>query len=523
VGEGALTKLDPTGARLTPCNTPMRSPAMLDGVRRSCVESPDRNAFFIRDRFYSYRAFAEAICAIEDVLRNNFAEERNIGILAYDDLETYAAVFATWFAGKTMVPLGPSSPPDRNARIIEEAGVKVAFSSRSTEGLAGPLTRYGTDFVCTANLALAGAVPETRRISEDEIAYVLFTSGSTGIPKGVPISHGALQGFLDAFFALGYQIDANDRFLQMFDLTFDLSLMSYCVPLMIGACAYTVPSDGIKYTHIYRLLEEQDITCALMVPSILAHIRPFFSEISLPQMRYSLFCGEALYDDLVSEWSRCIPNALVQNVYGPTEATIFCLTYDCHRECANKTNNSIVSIGRPMQGTGVLLIDELLRPVGTGEKGELCLSGRQLTPGYWRNPEKTRDAFFLHDGHTYYRTGDICFSDPDGDLMYCGRLDHQVKIQGYRVELSEIEHHVREITGLNQIAAVTCPDAAGNTTIHLFLENYRGEIPDLIAGLKTRVPPYMIPAKIATLEAMPLNVNGKIDRPALSRRAQNPS
>jgi acyl-coenzyme A synthetase/AMP-(fatty) acid ligase len=176
-----------------------------------------------------------------------------------------------------------------------------------------------------------------------------------------------------------------------------------------------------------------------------------------------------------------------------------------------------------MQGTGVLLIDELLRPVGTGEKGELCLSGRQLTPGYWRNPEKTRDAFFLHDGHTYYRTGDICFSDPDGDLMYCGRLDHQVKIQGYRVELSEIEHHVREITGLNQIAAVTCPDAAGNTTIHLFLENYRGEIPDLIAGLKTRVPPYMIPAKIATLEAMPLNVNGKIDRPALSRRAQNPS
>jgi len=457
-----LTKLDPTGARLTPCNTPMRSPAMLDGVRRSCVESPDRNAFFIRDRFYSYRAFAEAICAIEDVLRNNFAEERNIGILAYDDLETYAAVFATWFAGKTMVPLGPSSPPDRNARIIEEAGVKVAFSSRSTEGLAGPLTRYGTDFVCTANLALAGAVPETRRISEDEIAYVLFTSGSTGIPKGVPISHGALQGFLDAFFALGYQIDANDRFLQMFDLTFDLSLMSYCVPLMIGACAYTVPSDGIKYTHIYRLLEEQDITCALMVPSILAHIRPFFSEISLPQMRYSLFCGEALYDDLVSEWSRCIPNALVQNVYGPTEATVTATwtLLDPDRP---------VTIGVPLPTYSVVILDpDTSRALPPGQMGEIGIAGIGLARGYLNRPDLTERAFigdFLgipgNPGGWIYRTGDLGQINAGGEIEHHGRIDTQVKIRGYRVELAEIESVLLAVPGIAQAAVEAYRPGAG--------------------------------------------------------------
>jgi non-ribosomal peptide synthetase component F len=334
----------------------------------------------------------------------------------------------------------------------------------------------------------------------------------------VPIGHGALRAFLDAFFALGHELGAGDRFLQMFDLTFDLSLMSYCVPLALGASVVTVPSDGIKYMEVYRLLEEQEITAALLVPSILAHLRPYLAEIHLPELRASLFCGEALYDDLVTEWAACAPNARVQNVYGPTEATIFCLAYDCDRGRPHKVENGIVSIGRPMKHTRILIVDEALRPVAPGEKGELCLAGAQLTPGYWNNPEKNREAFFVHEGERYYRTGDLCVRDADGDVMYKGRLDHQVKIQGYRVELSEIEHHARAVTGCKHAAAVACPDAAGNTAVHLYLERFEGEIPAMLDLLRGKLPPYMIPTRTTSLEALPLNANGKIDRPALARR-----
>ena len=174
-----------------------------------------------------------------------------------------------------------------------------------------------------------------------------------------------------------------------------------------------------------------------------------------------------------------------------------------------------------MKHTGILLVDEALRPVAPGEKGELCLSGAQLTPGYWNNPEKNREAFFLHDRVVHYRTGDLCVADAEGDVLYVGRLDHQVKIQGFRVELSEIEHHAREITGGRHVAAVACPDAAGNTAVHLYLEGYDGEIPAMLERLRTKLPPYMIPSRTTSLEALPLNANGKIDRAALVRRASD--
>ena len=154
----------------------------------------------------------------------------------------------------------------------------------------------------------------------------------------------------------------------MFDLTFDLSIMSYMAPLCIGACTYTVPPDAIKYVHVYKLLEKYEITFALLIPSILFSLKEYFPEMNLPKLKYSLFCGEALYEDLVMEWSKCIPNAAIQNVYGPTEATIFCMLYNVNRGGSNKSLNGILSIGKPMKNTDVLITGDDFKPLPAGEK-----------------------------------------------------------------------------------------------------------------------------------------------------------
>ena len=398
---------------------------------------------------------------------------------------------------------------------------------RSLRAKADALTNYVEQYqneiriIYTETVELNEQPIELPELEGDRTAYMLFTSGSTGIPKGVPISFRNLENFIDGFFGLGYKLDENDRFLQMFDLTFDLSVMSYLVPLTLGACVYTVPDNAIKYMAVYQLLEDHGITFAMMVPSMLSYLRPYFEDIRLEQLRNSVFCGEALYEDITREWSACIPNARIQNVYGPTEATIFCLSYDwTPTQDEGKSVRGIVSIGKPMKHTKAIVVDEKMKPVKQGEKGELCLAGGQLTAGYWNNPEKNNEAFFTHAiGETlaYYRTGDSAYVDANGDFIFCGRIDYQVKIQGYRVELHEIEHHARQYGKCRNVAAVAYENQLGTTSIHLFLEGGREYAGTIVDFLKTRLPYYMMPSGVTSLEHLPLNNNGKTDRKELLR------
>ena len=445
-----------------------------------------------------------------------------IGVIETNDVETYCSIYACLFSGKTFVPLNSENPLERNLDILNQTEIKTILSAQSNDKITALSNASGVKIVYTKTLPEAGINLEIKPIPDSANAYILFTAGSTGIPKGVPLTRKNLFSFIDAFFALGYKVDENDKFLPMFDLTFDLSLMCYIAPLCIGASVYPIPLEGIKYTHIYNIMDDEKITFALMVPSILAYLRPYFEEIHFADVRYSLFCGEALYEDISREWQKCVPNALVQNVYGPTEATIFCLTYDLSREADKiKSVNGIVCIGKPMMNMDAIVVDEHNKLLPQGEKGELCLTGNQLTKGYWKNPEKNKETFFTlsmnGNEKTFYRTGDLAFQDNEGDFIFSGRIDNQVKIQGFRVELSEIEHHAREFVKHNQIAAVAYKNKIGNQQIHLFVEDYSGNIVDLENYLKLKLPQYMIPTSISTLKLFPLNVNGKVDRKSLTQ------
>ena len=494
-----------------------------------CIEKfPKRNAFCINGNYYNYHGFAKIISGIKDAIDILPDQSiKTIGVTSFDDIETYASFYSALFAGKTFVPIDSSSPIDRNSLMINLAEIKVILTSRMNDEVLKMIKEFPEiKFIETKGIQSSEINLTAPKIKPEDSAYILFTSGSTGVPKAVPLSHKNVNSFIDAFLALGYNIDENDRCLQSSDLLFDLSTMSYMVPLLKGACVYTVPEEGIRYANILEILTEREITFALMVPSVLNYLRPFFKDIMLEKMRYSLFCGEALYGDIISEWTECVPNALIQNVYGPTEATNFCLTYDWNKnKSSNKIFNGVICIGKPMKNTEAIIIDENYNQLPVGEKGELCLAGLQLTSGYLKNPEKNDSAFFkiCKDGleTTFYKTGDISFKDSEDDFFYCGRKDYQIKIHGYRIELGEIEYHARQFISPANAAAVAYQNEAGLTKIHLFAEQLNCKIENLYEYLKTKIPPYMLPSKITLLEKLPLNSNGKVDRKLLLNFVKN--
>ncbi len=474
-----------------------------------------KNAFCINDKFYTYEEFAVSVSKIRDAIQASAHKGSNIGLVGNDDIETYASIFAIWLEGLAYVPLHPNQPAERSLEIISQAGIDLVLNSHKNNLFPSINSIISTD------LQYSEEKLEPKKASGEALAYILFTSGSTGKPKGVPITRGNVGQFLKSFWETGLRIDDSDRCLQAYELTFDLSVQSFLVPLTKGACAFTIPHDQIKYSYVYGLLDDHQLTFLPMPPSLVRFLRPYFSEINYPCVRYNLLGAEASPVELISEWSKCIPDAEIYNFYGPTEATIYCTWSAFNRAGTTKNVNGLMFIGKPMNGMTAIIADEDGNIMPANSKGELCVSGNQLTSGYLNNPERNKQVFFelnyQGSDKRFYRTGDLCYIDDDGDIMYCGRLDYQVKVQGYRIELGEIEFHARQFLNGKNAVAVTFENKIQNTEIALFIEGVLPNNEALMNYLKSKIPPYMLPSKIISRENFPLNTNAKVDRIALKQ------
>lgn len=471
---------------------------------------PHCNAFCIDDTFYTYGYFWDLICKQRTLIRNLGLTDSKIGLVVNDDLHTYASIFAIWLEGMGYVPLHPKFPIARNLDIVKQAELQKVLDSFKESEFDSALVVKTNECI---SLNPTTTIPD---IKDDSLAYILFTSGSTGEPKGVQISFKNLNSFVDAFLDIGFNLDNTDRCLQCFDLTFDVSVQCFLVPLIHGSCVYTVPHEQIKYSYVFGLLDDHELTFGIFAPSMIRMLKPYFDEIVIEKLRYSIFTAEASPVDLIKEWAECIPNSRIFNFYGPTEATIYCTYYEFIRNSFIKEGNGMIAIGKPFKGVKAVMLDDNLNIINNNAKGEMYVSSDQVTEGYWKNPELNKEAFIDLDYggmcQKFYKTGDLCKFDDDNDILYYGRLDNQVKIQGYRIELGEIEFHAREaMNGQNAIAFIFKVES-GSDEIALCIETQSLDENIIKATLKTKLPSYMIPSRIYHLEKFPLNTSDKVDK-----------
>nr|ABX71145.1 Lcz28 [Streptomyces sanglieri] len=453
---------------------------------------------------------------------------RRVGLYASRSVAAYAGYLAALRLGATVVPLNPSFPAARNERIVGNAALDVVIAQDADPGLPAPACVVDPSLAQRTALALREPGPAStgRRPDPEAAAYILFTSGSTGAPKGVPVAHRSVDAYLRHVIPR-YALGPGARVTQTFDLTFDLSVFDLFCTWGSGA-ALVVPTRGDLLAPA-RFVAARGITHWFSVPSAISLAQGLgrLAENSMPNLRWSLFCGEPLTLEQARAWQRAAPGSTMENLYGPTELTLSCAQFrlPVGRAAWPVTANGTVPVGELYPGLEALVVGYDHRP---GTTGELCVRGAQRFGGYL-DPDDNRGRFVTFDGtrvtvwdqpaappeDAWYRTGDRV-RDEDGCLVHLGRLDHQVKVQGYRVELGEIEAVLRGHPQVTEAVVVAVRDDDGPMTLHAVCTGTGGGDGDeLLTLLRTKLPQHMIPRSLAFWRRFPLNSNGKVDRNAI--------
>jgi amino acid adenylation domain-containing protein len=468
--------------------------------------SPDAPALHINDTIYSYRALYELAGPVVELLKKH--PQKQVGIYCTADVSSYVSILAISLAGACYVPLNAKYPNARLRQIIRDCGLKLVLVHGDKHELA-PVDNL--QLIDTAALNTTYNQRESTAFIQQSYAYILYTSGTTGLPKGVPISKRNVNAFF-RFFISNYDFNPSDRFLQPYELSFDVSVFSIFCAWNAGASVYVVKDSNAKYLEIFKTIRDHKITVTSMVPGVLKLAASFFHEFHFPDLRYSFFSGDALYQEDAVNWKKCIPYAQLHNFYGPTETTIVCSRY-CWEEKRSAAENydGIVPLGSLFPGMQFILLHEdgsVIDPENyRNTQGELCLHGEQVIDFYVNHCSP--ESFIEQDGKTWYKTGDIVNVNHREELFFRGRSDSQIKINGYRVELTEIEATINYFTG--QDSKVVAESVNGLVQLIAFVEGSKYTERELRNELSCHLPGYMMLSKILFVEAFPKNLNGKTD------------
>jgi len=509
-----------------------------DFLASQAERRPEQRAVVFEDRALTYAALEQVSNRLARALHNAGCERGDrVALLVPKSEKAILAIFATLKADCAYVPLDITSPPARLVRILSQCEPRCILVSGATGPLLAELIATGEIPPDTAIGALDDdvpahfswsevqslpAAPVDSRNGDTDAAHILFTSGSTGTPKGVVITHANVLHFIR--WALAYfGTKPGDRISGHPPLHFDLSTFDIYGTIAAGAELHLLAPEMSLLPHkLADFIRCSRLTQWFSVPSILHHMAKVdaLRPNDFPSLERLLWCGEKFPTPALMHWMEHVPHARFVNLYGPTEATIASSYHHVARRPESETEE--IPIGKPCAGEELLVLDEQLRPAAAGETGDLFIAGVGLSPGYWRDAEKTAQAFVTHDSRRIYKTGDLARVAADGNIYLVGRADTQIKSRGYRIELGEIEAAVHAVRGVEDAAVVAVEGTGfeGMTICCAFVPESEAEIsPAALRKELTRtLPHYMLPARWMTLDRLPLNGNGKVARTALKQQ-----
>lgn len=496
----------------------------------SARRHPDRCAIHANGKELLYRDVLNQVLAVAGWLRSQGPAPKRVGILASRSADACVGILATAWVGATYVPINIALPEIGLLEILKRSGLDALVADKAgspllttkllaacpatilarRDSVPGKSSQPIADF---SDLSPSPAVTRPAHVESSKPGYILYTSGSTGTPKGVIVSVGAVEHLLRVLDSK-YALRETDRVAEPTAITFDISVYNMFATWRAGASLFIIPQKQMMVASNY--IKEHQLTVWFSVPSVatlLARMK-MLRRGEFPALRQTFFCGEPLLASVATQWQKAAPSSTIVNMYGPTEATVMCTGEDFGPECA--LTRDIVAIGRPFKGMKAAIATSELKWVKDGSPGELLLAGPQLAHGYLDDPVQTKSKFVRIDGKRWYKTGDRARRDSNGVFHYLGRLDNQVKVLGYRIELEEVEFHLRKVTGCRLVAVVAWPRTEGNPTgLIAFVTNFKGSVSKVKAGLAERLPAYMLPNRIHVRSEIPLNQNGKVDRNAL--------
>lgn len=492
---------------------------ILEYLEATAARLPEKVAFSDGTDSICFAELLRSARRIGSALLRRSCGGKPVAVLMEKHPTVPAAFWGAVYAGAYYVPLDPSMPPHRMEVILSRVGADCMIVDEKGEKLAAALNWHGQvcayrRLVCEEENPDALDAVRLRQLDTDPI-YIVFTSGSTGVPKGVVACHRSVIDYTEALSeALGF--DESCVFANQTPLFFDAPLKELMPVLKFGATAYFVPKQLFLFPmKLCDYLNEHRINTVCWVVSALTMISSFgVLEKNPPKYLRTVAFGSEVFPPKQYElWRQALPQATFYNLYGPTEATGMSCYWRADRELEQ---GEPIPIGRPFRNTGVLLLGEDGRPVGIGETGEIYLRGTCVTLGYYNNPEKTAEAFVPNPmqpayPEIVYRTGDLASYNSHGELVFHSRRDAQIKHQGHRIELGEIEAAAGACAGVRQSC---CVYDGERKRIVLY---YTGETDSaaLLGALRAYLPRYMLPAICRRLDRMPLTPNGKTDRKGL--------
>ncbi|MBE9224382.1 amino acid adenylation domain-containing protein [Phormidium sp. LEGE 05292] len=493
---------------------------LVDLFEQQVKKNPDNLALVFESQSLTYQQLNQKANQLANYLIHNYQIQPDtlIGISAERSLEMIVGLLGILKAGAAYVPIDPNYPPERIQFMLEDSGISVLLTQSflvdklPLDSLENPVAVVYLDDSSRQDAKTQRKIQREiskNQVKPDNLAYVIYTSGSTGRPKGVMIEHQAIVNLALAW-AEKFQVQNYNRLLQFGSFSFDLSIGEIATALSAGACLYLGNKDTLlPGQSLVNFLTEHKITHGFLSPSALSVL----PKASFPDLQCITVGGEACPAELVSQWGR---EQHLYNCYGPTESTVTAAIYLC------QSNGEKPPIGKALSNLRIYILDANNQPLPPGIPGELCIAGVGLARGYLNRPETTSQKFIEVElfGKTerIYKTGDLARWNAEGNLEYIGRIDEQVKLRGFRVELGEIESLLLQHSSIKE-AFVILYEADGNPRLIAYItaaEKSSVTLGDEVKQyLKNRLPNYMLPSQIMVLDRFPLTVNGKLDRRAL--------